>query len=163
MVTPLCFASGARYSTDTPAPPLPPARRHSAGTHSADSPYLPGAPPRAGYIVLSYFVLLNLLIAVFNSTFEKVRRLASIEHIRLYKKRGEGQSGLIILHHNHASTVGGGSFRRGLYATVLRGLLLAERWPPIIRVGRLRGPGASALLASRSKGKLSTSGSSCAW
>jgi hypothetical protein len=31
------------------------------------------APACAGYIVLSYFVLLNLLIAVFNSTFEKVR------------------------------------------------------------------------------------------
>ena len=36
-----------------------------------------------GYIVLSYFVLLNLLIAVFNSTFEKVQRQAFNEWLFL--------------------------------------------------------------------------------
>jgi len=36
-----------------------------------------------GYIVLSYFVLLNLLIAVFNSTFEKIQRQAINEWLFL--------------------------------------------------------------------------------
>ena len=36
-----------------------------------------------GYILLSYFVLLNLLIAVFNSTFEKVQKQALNEWLFL--------------------------------------------------------------------------------